>query len=59
MADGDRRVRVLKQRSDRNADARNVVYIVCSMDRSIVPLSTRYCSAHSPEMSAVAASMAL
>ena len=47
------------KRIERNADARNVVYIVCSIALSSTPLSTRYCSAHRPEMSALASSMAL
>ena len=35
------------------------MYIVRSIDLSMTPLSMRYCSANSPEMSALASSMAL
>ena len=50
---------VRPKRMERKQEARNVVYIVRSRSLSSVPLSTRYCSAHRPEMSALASSSAL
>ncbi len=46
-------------RIDRNADARNVVYMVRASDASSTPLSTRYCIANRPDTSALASSIAL
>ena len=48
----------MPKRIERKAEARKVVYIVRSKERSRTPLSTSCCSAHRPEMSAFASSMA-
>ena len=47
---------VTPNRIDRKADARNVVYIVCSIDFGRMPLATRCWRANNPEMSAFASS---